>query len=525
MDLPGQPGKFYFYPMAQPLLTVDRITLEAGQRKIVDGLSFVLYPGEILALTGKSGSGKTSIALSILGLLPKGLSLTEGTFTWQEDHHSISSVTDPGSWSQLRVTKIGFVQQDIFGAFDPVLSMERQMLMLLMEKSTLPADQVLRELKAAMEEVKLHDIPRLLKSYPFQLSGGQLQRCMIALMLTLRPSLLILDEPTSAIDKINQREVLHMLSALRTKHQFAILCITHEDDVVHSLADREICLEDKRMDTSEIKSAKHPPKSPDQQVVLEGHQLSYTYHFGGLMHKKGSALGPFDFRLYSGNCIGIVGESGSGKSTLAQLLVGLIQPQHGEVRLHGRTIHFNRDADVKRLRAAVQLVMQDGRGSLHPYRTIEKTLEEVNSIQEKQSNFPTRTLSEVMEEVGLSAEMLLRRPGQLSGGECLRVSIARSLLVNPRVLICDESTSALDSETRDGIVSLLSGLIQTRDMALIIISHDISVIRKLSNEIMVMAEGQIVEQGDALQLLTYPTHYVSKHIFSPDATSVRNQRP
>ena len=525
MDLPGQPGKFYFYPMAEPLLTVDHITLKSGHRKIIEGLSFVINPGEILALTGKSGRGKTTIALAILDLLPEGLSRTEGSFIWNDGHHSISSITDPAEWSRLRGSKIGFVPQDIFGAFDPVLSMERQMMMLLKEKSSLSADQLLRELKSGMEEMNLHDIPRLLKSYPFQLSGGQLQRCLIAVLLTLRPSLIILDEPTSAIDKINQREVLHMLSALKAKHNFAMLCITHEDDVVNILADREVNLEAKRAEISNAESGRQVSGNPSHPIILEGYNLSYHYHFGGVAQKKGAEIGPLDFKLTSGSCIGIVGESGSGKSTLAQLLVGLIAPQHGDVRLQGQTMRYDTEADIRRLRSAVQLVMQDGRGALHPYQTIGQIFDEVCRTQAKYFQVETRKPEEVLEEVGLSVDLLNRRPDQLSGGECLRVSIARALLVSPKVLICDESTSALDSETRDGIIHLLSGLMRTRDMALMFISHDIEVIRRLSNHIIVMANGQIVEQGEAGSMLNAPTHQVSKRIFSVDATSKRNLRP
>jgi len=243
-----------------------------------------------------------------------------------------------------------------------------------------------------------------------------------------------------------------------------------------------------------------------------------------MINKKGAMVGKIDFKLFKGRCIGVVGESGSGKSTLAQLMVGLLKPKGGTMTVQGKPIDFNRSEDLVFLRSKIQLVMQDGRGSLHPHFTIQQILQEVVEIRQLNEPGFVCDLINALAEVDLPPGVLDRTPGTLSGGECLRVSIARALVIGPDILICDESTSALDGETRESIVNLLLHLMSTRSLAILFISHDERIIRRMSDEILVLSDGKIVEQGPASAIIQNPTHPVTRKIFSMHATFARKGR-
>ena len=509
--------------MSTKLLQVDHLTLGTSQGPIVQNLSFHISPGEIVVLTGKSGSGKTSIAMAILDLLPIGIEVKEGTIQWNgKDQQSLALPVDRLDWPRLRGRHIGYTQQDIFSTFDPILQIGKQMTMIVRERTEQLDLNIEYELRLKMEEVGLHDIDRLMVSYPHQLSGGQLQRCQLAMSIVIMPELLISDEPTSAIDKINQRELLEVFSMVRSKYNMAILCITHEEAVVRYLADREIRLEESRSD-SPLDTAKLIDAIPKgQKPVLEVKGLVYAHMYGGMNYKRGATVGHLDFVLERGACLGVVGESGSGKSTLAQLLVGLYIPTEGSITLDGKPIDFLKTANVHFLRSKVQLVMQDGRGSLHPYLTIREILEEVLHARDYKPD--GLSLEQLLSQVELPISVLDRKPGQLSGGECLRVSLARAMLVKPEILICDESTSALDGQTRDGIIELLKRLMNERNLSMIFISHDELIIRRMAHQILVMADGKVVEKGTAAEVLLYPSHPVTKKIFSMHATEAKRGR-
>jgi peptide/nickel transport system ATP-binding protein len=508
--------QIYFYKMPSTLLKVDGLSLSSANGFIVENLSFDIGRGEIIALTGRSGSGKTSIALAILGLLPEGIKQQAGTIYFSKEDETVQSI--PGdliAWVKLRGSHIGYIQQDVFGAFDPVIKMGRQMLMIINERS-LRSHNHEDELKSSMAEVGITDIDRIWNSYPHQLSGGQLQRCLLCISIVIRPALLIADEPTSAIDKVNQVELMDLFAHVRKKYKMAILCITHEPAVVQYLADREIKLEEMILKTRQRVSAGNAMKK-NESPKLEVINIGYAHRFGGLIEKKGARVGGISFSISGGKCLGVVGESGSGKSTLAQMLVGLLIPAEGEIRIEGRKIDFRSVEDLRFLRSKVQLVMQDGRGSLHPNKSIRTLLAEViNQLQKKDKLIVN--IESVLREVGLPGHVLNRKSGNLSGGECLRVCIARALLIEPDVLICDESTSALDVPTRDDIMDLLQSLIQHRNLGLIVISHDGSLIRRMADEIVVLSEGQIIERGSAEDLALHAASPVSRKIFSTEAT-------
>ena len=506
--------------MVQPLLEADHLTLESKAGLILSDFSLQIHPGEIVALTGKSGIGKSSIALAILQLLPAGIRQAKGTIQWlSRDGSLIINSAPEGAWAQLRGTDIGFIQQDVFGAFDPVLRLGSQMMMIIRERTHNTSLDLDAQLIQKMEEVGLTEIDRLWKSYPHQLSGGQLQRCLIAMAIVMQPRLLISDEPTSAIDTLSQQELLQTYARVRDTYGMAMLIISHEEQVVGQLADRVIDLNIHQNKSSVQRNAYTPLIKTGSPVVVKVDDLEYTHAYGGLMARKGASIGPFTFQLQKGQCLGIVGPSGSGKSTLGQLMVGLLVPSKGSLYLGGEQLDLNHKADQISLRSRIQLVMQDGRGALHPYRTIGDQLSEVFALPLPPGRIQTSDPGEAIKSVGLDPVLLNRLPSQLSGGECLRVNIARALMIHPEILICDESTTSLDPETRDGILSLLNRLKDERGLSLFIISHDDHVMRATADQIMVLDQGKVVEFGAASTLMFTPTHPLTRQIFVRSATS------
>lgn len=499
------------------LLQVEELTLVSDQGIIVDHFSFSIERGEIVALTGKSGSGKTSIGLAMLGLLPRGIRWEIGLMRWNGQESELIYPRDKALWTSLRGSYINYIQQDVFGIFDPVLRMGYQMTMIVSEIGKKHKGDIEAALRLKMVEVGISDVDRVWNSYPHQLSGGQIQRCQICISVVVQPELIIADEPTSAIDKINQLEILDLLTHVRNQYQIAILCITHEESVVTYLADRSVSLNTHIEHNSANYSQQISSETLPDMPILKVEHLGYRHKFGGIIEKKGATIRDIGFSLNAGQCLGIIGESGSGKSTVAQLLVGLLIPTAGHIKIHDSEMDFAARNDIRFLRSKIQLVMQDGRGSLHPNKTIRWLLQEVIDGQEKEDKSLKIELIQILKDVGLPEQVLDRKENSLSGGECLRICIARALLMKPDILICDESTTSLDSPTRDGIIGLLLSLMNQQRLGLIFIAHDDSVIRKTAHEIIVLADGQVVEKGKASTILNNPQHPATKKILQANA--------
>lgn len=486
--------------MPPDLLLVENLTLATANGYIVRDLTFSIGKGEIVALTGRSGSGKTSIALAILGMRSPGVQWAGGHIHFIDRSGRQHSYPDrEDTWPDLRGRHIGFIQQDVFGAFDPVIRIGKQIVMIIKERNSTKNDPE-TEIRNLLDEVGIDDVERIWNSFPHQLSGGQLQRCLLCMAIALEPALLIADEPTSAIDQENQLEILSLLSGIREKYGISILCVSHEKNVIENLADRVISLD---VYPNTIYQHSKEKSSYSNKALLQADRLSYTHRFGGIFQKRGAGVSNFSLKAEGGKCIGIIGKSGSGKSTIAQILVGILKPASGKLIVDGKEIDFHDRNSIRFLRSKVQLVMQDGRGSLHPGKTIRSILEEIIHYQKEAPQRSLKGVSEVLHEVKLPEQILERKAAGLSGGECLRVSIARALLVVPEVLICDESTSALDSGTRDEILALFRDLMRERQLALILISHDDSLIRELADEVILISHGAIMGFGSIHEMFPH----------------------
>ncbi|MDQ3016405.1 MAG: dipeptide/oligopeptide/nickel ABC transporter ATP-binding protein [Bacteroidota bacterium] len=296
-----------------------------------------------------------------------------------------------------------------------------------------------------------------------------------------------------------------------------MLLITHDQGVVNYLCDREISLAHEQQGSKVINANKRIVEI-DSEIILSVRNLGFVHRFGGLINKAGAHIQRITFSIRRGECIGIIGESGSGKSTLAHMLVGLLHPIEGMLDLHGKIIDFSQRKDIRSLREKVQLVMQDGRGSLHPSMTIRTLLQEIVDNQLESRTGGNVNLIDALAEVGLGADILDRVPGNLSGGECLRLNIARTLLMKSEVLICDESTSALDATTTSGIINLLKLLMKERGLSLILISHDSELIMELADKILIFDQGMIVEEAKPIDLPAKAEHAATKRIFTAQAT-------
>lgn len=485
-----------------------------------------LARGEIVAMTGRSGVGKSSVALAILGLLPAGISMT-GKISWTGTEDSELALPENHlAWGALRGVRIGYIPQDVFGAFDPVVPMGRQLAATAAQRLQTSSSEVQDKIRSLMPELGLAEVDRIWSAFPHELSGGQLQRCLICLAVAMKPALLITDEPTSAIDRIHQFDILTLLRRVVSRFDIAVLCITHEHAWVRSLADREIRLGTSAQVNALLSGQALTGQSLQlRELVLEAKALTFTHRTSRAQDGPGMVIGPVSFQLHRGSCLGIIGMSGSGKSTLAQMLVGWHAAQAGVLRWRDLKVDLSAPEALRQLRAHVQLVLQDSRGALHPYLTIRQLFEETGALRGKDERRHPGRWAEALSAVGLRDDVLERRSAALSGGECLRVAIARALLLEPDVLICDESTSALDPETRDGILDLLDRLKQARGLALVFITHDETVIGRLADQVLVMAEGKVVEQGAAREVIRYPTHEVSKKIFAAGATFPGLGRP
>jgi len=504
----------------------------------VEHASFSLDKGETVALVGESGSGKTVTALSILQLLPYPLAR----------HPAGSSIKFAGEeligapaerLRQIRGNRIAMVFQEPMTSLNPLHRVEHQIGEVLTLHKHLPADLARKRVIELLRLVGLPEAEKRLRAFPHELSGGQRQRVMIAMALANQPDLLIADEPTTALDVTIQAQILALLRDLRAKLGMALLLITHDLHIVRKMADR-LCVmtEGHIVEQGPVEQVfanpQHPytrkllaaepkgrPAAPpaNAPVLGEVRDLKVWYPVKtGLLRRVTDNIKAVDgisFTVREGHTLGVVGESGSGKTTLGLAFLRLIESE-GSIRFEGRSIDGEANTALRPLRRQMQIVFQDPYGSLSPRMSIAEIVGEGLAVHESGRSPEERDAMtiEALKEVGLDPASRFRYPHEFSGGQRQRIAIARALVLKPKLIVLDEPTSALDMSVQAQIVDLLRDLQQRHKLAYIFISHDLRVIRALADEVLVMKDGHIVEQGPADRLFEAPQQAYTKALLA-----------
>jgi peptide/nickel transport system ATP-binding protein len=516
--------------MTDTILDIRDLVVSLGKKpegpRIIDRISFQVGRGETLCVVGESGSGKSVTSLTVMGLLQKGtLVPTAGSVKLVGEELLSASES---RLRQLRATRMAMIFQEPMTALNPVVPVGRQIDEVLRAHTSLDARARRKKILDMMEQVRLPQVERIFASYPHRLSGGQRQRIMIAMALVLEPKLLIADEPTTALDVTTQKQILTLIRDLQRDHGTAVLFITHDMGVVAEIADRVAVMRQGRMvetgplDTILRKPAMDytrnllsavpslVPRSPrpetQEPVVLEANELGKVYRERSFLGKprEVKAADNVTLTLRKGRTLGIVGESGSGKSTVARCIVRLIDPTSGGIRLVGREISELSRRLLQPHRQRIQMIFQD------PYRSLNPRITTGESIAEGPINYGVpraKALArarELLELVGLPADAVSRYPHQFSGGQRQRIAIARALALDPAVLVADEAVSALDVSVQAQVLELLDEIQQRLGIALLFITHDLRVAAQICDDVVVMQNGKVVEQGPAAAVLTNP---------------------
>ena len=533
----------------------------AGQRAdAVKGISFDVPENGTVALVGESGSGKSVTAMSVLNLLPENAERS-GRVLWQGRDLLQASRTD---LLALRGKEIACVFQDPMSSLNPVFSIGAQLTEPLVKHLRLSGRQALVRAEELLNEVGIPEPKRRLSSYPHELSGGQQQRVMIAMALACEPKLLIADEPTTALDVTIQRQIIELLARLEQKHRMSLLFISHDLALVGEIADHVVVMRNgivreqgpvaKIFESPEDSYTKallacrpglegNParlmviddhmalqaglaagtaqtakPKDPAAPVVLQVRSLAKSFWLKeGLFGKREfKAVQNVNFELRKGHTLGVVGESGSGKTTMGLTLLRLHQPTSGEVIFDGKDLLTLTDRERQLMRRRIQIVFQNPYASLNPRFTIGQALVEPMAIHGIGKDTAEREdrARRLLEKVGLDGRAFGKYPHEFSGGQRQRVAIARCLTLEPEVLVLDEAVSALDVSVQAQVLNLLKDLQDDLGLAYVFISHDLAVVRFISDEVLVMKDGVVVEQASAQQNLAAPREDYTKRLLA-----------
>ncbi|WP_315918527.1 ABC transporter ATP-binding protein [Mesorhizobium sp. SP-1A] len=517
--------------MTSPLLSVRDLSVafaQGGSTSLaVDHISFDIAKGETVALVGESGSGKSVSALSVLKLLPyptashpSGQILFDGKDLMALGERELRSV---------RGNKITMIFQEPMTSLNPLHTIERQIGEILSLHQGMGEKQARTRTLQLLNEVGIREPEKRLSAYPHQLSGGQRQRVMIAMALANEPELLIADEPTTALDVTVQAQILELLARLKEKNGMSMLFITHDLGIVRKIADR-VCVMTKGKivetgPTADIfanpqhaytrhllaaePKGKPPVADPEAKPVMRGEDIKVWFPIKQGFFRRVvdhvKAVDGIDVTVRAGQTLGVVGESGSGKTTLGLALARMISST-GRIKFEGQDINKLSFNEMRPLRSDLQIVFQDPFGSLSPRMSIAEIIEEGLKIHEPKldADARDRRVVDVLNEVGLDPATRFRYPHEFSGGQRQRVAIARAMVLKPRFVMLDEPTSALDMSVQAQVVDLLRDLQAKHDLAYLFISHDLKVIRALSNDVIVMRNGKVVEAGPSRQIFENP---------------------
>jgi|LNFM01.1.fsa_nt_gb microcin C transport system ATP-binding protein len=498
-----------------------------GAARAVDGVSLSIGKGETVAVVGESGSGKSVTALSIMRLLPyPAASHPTGEIFFEG--RDLLKIPER-DMREIRGARISMIFQEPMTSLNPLHTIERQVGEVLLEHKGLTAAAARTRTLELLRRVGIPNPEERLESYPHQLSGGQRQRVMIAMALANEPDLLIADEPTTALDVTIQAQILALLKELQAEFGMALLLITHDLGIVRKMAQRVYVMRHGRVveeaPVDRIFSApqhdytRHllaaepkgepPPGNPSGPVVVETDNLKVWFPVKrGLLRRTVAHIKAVDgisLKVRSGETLGIVGESGSGKTTLGLAILRLVSSD-GPIAYLGQRIDGLDSRAMRPLRKEMQIVFQDPYGSLSPRLSVGQIIEEGLIIQDRGLDWEARRqrVARALREVGLDPDTQDRYPHEFSGGQRQRIAIARAMVLEPKLVMLDEPTSALDMSVQAQIVDLLRDLQRDRDLAYLFISHDLRVVRALSNHVIVMKDGKVVEEGPSREVFERP---------------------
>ncbi len=580
----------------KPILKVSDLetvfSTHRGTTKAVDKVSFEVYPGETVAIVGESGSGKSVTSLSVMRLIntPPGR-IAGGTAIFQSEKFGEVDLfqVPEKQMQQIRGNDISMIFQEPMSSLNPVYTCGKQVAEVLLLHRDISEKEARERTIALFEKARLPRPEKIYDAYPHEISGGQKQRVMIAMAMACEPSILIADEPTTALDVTVQARMLQLIDELRVKENTAVLFITHDLGVVAEIADRilvmykgklveqgkvldiftnpqhpytkgllacrpklsakpqstlptvsDFMLEDEHGNIIERKKEviepslvdvvnsyvgtvtdiKHQQENKQKPPLLKVENLKVYFPikkgFFGRTTDYVKAVDGVSFTVNPGETIGLVGESGCGKTTLGRALLRLVEPTEGSIIFNGRDIAQLSSEELRKSRRDFQMIFQDPYASLNPMHTVGDAIMEPMRVHKLYSNDKERKAKtmELLEKVGLTSEHLQRYPYEFSGGQRQRISIARALALQPKCIICDESVSALDVSVQAQVLNLLNKLKHEFQMTYIFITHDLSVAKYMSDRILVMSKGQIVESGTPQQLYLNPQQEYTRTLIS-----------
>jgi peptide/nickel transport system ATP-binding protein len=557
-----------------PLLSIEQLSAgfetEKGFIPALQEVSFTVERGEIVAVVGESGSGKSVTSLSILQLLPsKSVRYTNGSILFDKDGHSKQDILkmDAQTLRKLRGNDIAMIFQEPMTSLNPVFTCGQQVMEAIQLHQKVNKAVARQKTLELFEKTQLPNPAIILNRYPHELSGGQKQRVMIAIAMSCNPSLLICDEPTTALDVTVQKTILELIKALQQTEQMGVIFITHDLGVVAEIANRVVVMykgtvveqgtikqvmlhpqhpytkgllacrpilhpkgdrlpmvsdfleENKESQNSGQQETENIKKNQSQEnkeineaysPLLEVKNLRLWFpskkNFLGKALHYTKAVDDVSFDVYRGETLGLVGESGCGKTTLGRCLLRLIEPTGGSIFFKGENLLSFSTDKLRKLRKDIQIIFQDPYSSLNPRLSIGNAIQEVLEVHKLQPNASQRKekVMELLEKVSLKPEHYHRYPHEFSGGQRQRIVIARALALNPSFVVCDESVSALDVSVQAQVLNLLNDLKKEFGFTIIFISHDLGVVHYISDRIMVMKQGKIVEMGPAEEVFHNP---------------------
>ncbi len=532
----------------KPLLEIQNLSVAFNNKIVVNALSYALFPGKITAVVGESGSGKSVSAMSLLGLLPtKNLTFPSGEIFLSsellESENRTVKLTDEALVS-LRGKKIAVIFQEPMTALNPAMTCQQQM-----EECLQHENKEARKAKvlSLLEEVEMPDPTGALKKYPHEFSGGQRQRIMIAMALASEPQLLIADEPTTALDPSVQASILELIKKLKNNRNMSVLFISHDLHVVKEIADfivvmksgsaveqgnAEEVLNNPQHDYTRGLLACRPSKSSKGKslVTLGNDRDEKHYSFSEseniLLRVEGltkvfrgqsaAAVNNVSFNIKQGETLGLIGESGCGKTSLSRMLMGLLTPTGGDVSFGNELLIGKNISFPNKFRKDIQMVFQDPFASLNPKLKIEDMLLEPLHIHKIGSTNAERKkrVEYLLNAVGMPADSAQRYAHNFSGGQRQRIVIARALATNPKLIICDEAVSALDVSVQAQVLNLLNDLKEEFGLTYLFISHDMPVVYHMSNNVMVMRKGELVEKGSTEAVFLRPENEYTQRLMS-----------